>query len=327
MNKIIMGIDGGGTKSQLGIFDQEGKCLAIKMHGTLNHEMLPGSYKQLEDELRLFVHSAIKDAGLNVKDIAYTVIGLAGVDTREQHQIITEIFKRVGLVDFTLVNDGYLGIWAGCPGGAGICAINGTGSVLTAIDARGTSMQVGGIGEITDDRGGSGWYGTQLLSKVYAQLFKSAHKTMLTEMIFSRLNISHRDDYTEAVAIGLQNETLRVSDLNRLIFTAASKQDKVALDILADSAEHYARCIEFLATNMYFPKENPLYVTLAGSVFVKEPVRILPDLIESRVNALLGQRPVRFVILEAPPVVGAVMWGYCEAGIIGDARLVQAAFE
>ncbi|MCL2527094.1 MAG: hypothetical protein FWE42_01650 [Defluviitaleaceae bacterium] len=326
MSKLIMGIDGGGTKSHLGLFDLHGKCLSIKAHGPLNHEQLTGSFTQLEEEMGQFIHSALESIGASINDTKYTVIGLAGVDTKEQHTIISAIMGRIGLKDFILCNDGYLGVSAGCPGGVGICAINGTGSVLTAIDASGYSQQVGGIGHFTDDRGGSGWYGTQVLAPVYSQLFKSGPATALTQMVFSQLNITHRDMYTEAITAAMQDNSFNIFDMNRLLFVAAGDGDAISIDILKDSAEHYARCIEYLAKNMDFPVGETLYVTLAGSVFVKEKVKVLPDLLKARVDALLGAGKVEFITLDVPPVAGAVMWAFREAGICVDAALIKEAF-
>lgn len=325
MGKIIMGIDGGGTKSHLGLFDLSGKSLGFYVHGTLNHEILPKGFGQLEEELRQFLCTSLNSSGASMDDVACAVIGLAGVDTQEQHKIISEMLTRIGLKRFTLCNDGYLGVSAGCPGGAGICAINGTGSVLTAIDFSGKTLQIGGIGALTDDCGGSSWYGTKLLGAVYAELFKSATPTMLREMLFSKLNINHRDSYIEAVTSGMANNTLQYSDLNRLVFAAAGEGDAVANRILEESAEHYAKCIEFLARNLDFPESKPLYVTLAGSVFVKEKVKILPDLIAMRVRSLLNGQQVEFLSLQSPPVVGAVMWAFREMDIAVDVNTIREA--
>ena len=326
MSRIIMGIDGGGTKGHLGLFNLSGKCLSFHTWGTLNHEMLPGGLEQLEEELGRFIIGALEDAGENIANIANAVIGLAGVDTQDQHRTISAILQRIGLSRFTLCNDGFLGVAAGCPKGIGICAINGTGSVLTAIDAGGRTYQVGGIGDISDDRGGSSWYGTQLLGAVYSELFKSAPPTMLSKMLFAKLDIDHRDFYVEALTKALNDDTLKFSDLNRLVFSAANEGDAVANRILEDSAEHYAKCIEFLAQNLDFPKAKTLYITLAGSIFVKERVSILPTMISERLDILLGERQIEFFNLEAPPVSGAVIWAFRELGVPVDVNQVRAAF-
>jgi len=324
MSKIIMGIDGGGTKSHLGLYSVNGDFLGFFKYGTLNHEHMPKGFEELEATLHQVINEALGSINKRTSDIAYAVLGLAGVDTREQHEIISSILKRIGIEKFTLCNDGYLGVPAGCPNGVGICAINGTGSVLTAIDTTGKMYQVGGIGDITDDHGGGYWYGTQLLRNVYNELFKSGPKTNMTQMLFStKLFIGHRDLYTEAITLAMEANAIDYHTLNQLVFTAAGGGDKVANRILEDSAEHYAKCIEFLANNLVFPKEETLHITLAGSIFVREQVDILPLLIKKRVHQLLGERPVEFIKLQAPPVIGAILWAFREIGVSVDINKIR----
>jgi N-acetylglucosamine kinase-like BadF-type ATPase len=325
MGKLIMGIDGGGTKGHLGLFDADGKRVGVSSWGPLNHEVLEGSFTQLEAELARFIHGALESAGASMDEIDYAVLGVAGVDTQSQHETISGILRRIGLSRFTLCNDGYLGVAAGCPGGVGICAINGTGSVLTAIDGKGVMRQLGGIGAFSDDCGGSGWYGTQVLGAVYRELYKYGPATALRQMLFDKLGITQRDEYTETVTAGVENGTLMIHELNRLVFSAANAGDAVAAGILETSAEHYAGCISFFARELDFPDDRPLYITLAGSVFVKEKVDILPRLIHERVCAMLEGRPVEFVTLKVPPVAGAVAWALRQAGADANPEEIRAA--
>lgn len=325
MSKLIMGIDGGGTKSHLALFDLQGKCVGVSVHGPLNHESMEDSFAQLEKELSTFILTALKRVGADVNDVAYGVFGLAGVDTRRQHSIISDILQRMGLVRFTLCNDAYLGVAAGCPRGVGICAINGTGSTMAAIDYSGKMMQVGGVGEVSNDCGGSGWYGSQLLGAVYGDLFKSEHPTVMTGMIFDKIGLPRKEEYIETVTARLENGILTTEDLNRLVFVAAGAGDAVAKGILNRSAEHYAGGIIFLTKELNFPENRTVHVTLAGSVFVKEQVKILPQLIEEKVRRKLSDHTVDFFSLDAAPVAGAVFWAFQNAGAETEMGIIREA--
>lgn len=308
MNRLIIGIDGGGTKSHLGLFDARGNCRGIFRHGPLNHESMEGSYAQLEAELPAFILGSLARAGAAVSDVEYGVFGLAGVDTSRQHQLISDILRQIGLTRFTLCNDAYLGVAAGCPGGIGICAINGTGSVMAAIDHSGNIAQIGGIGEISNDCGGSGWYGIQLMGAVYGELFKEEPPTVMRRMLFEQIGISAAAEYTETLTAKLEDETITTEALNRLVFVAAGAGDAVAQSILARSAEHYTGGIVHLARKMDFPADQTIRITFAGSVFVKETVKLLPEMIKQQVRARLNDRPVKFLCLDTVPVAGAVFW-------------------
>ncbi|MDR1669802.1 MAG: hypothetical protein LBR76_07585, partial [Oscillospiraceae bacterium] len=308
MSKLIIGVDGGGTKSHLALFDAAGNCAGVSVCGPLNHECLEGSFGELESVLGNFILGALRAANAEVSDVNHALFGIAGVDTKVQHQIISDMLRRIGLSKFTLCNDAFLGVAAGCPDGNGICAINGTGSAMAGVDGSGDSIQVGGIGELSNDCGGSGWYVTQALGAVYGALFKRERPTVLREMMFDLIGVTREEDYVEALTGAINSDSLDRKALNRLAFIAASEGDPAARDILETSAAHYAGGIAYLADKLDFPKDRTLYVALAGSVFIREKVKILPRLIEQRVKEALRGRTVAFVNLETVPVAGAVLW-------------------
>jgi N-acetylglucosamine kinase-like BadF-type ATPase len=316
--KYVMGIDGGGTKSHLALFDEDGKCVTFATHGPLNHESMEGSYDELQEVLPEFLLGSLKEVGVEPKDLAYSVFGLAGVDTKWQHEFISGMITKAGFERFELCNDGFLGVAAGCPAdglrssGAGICAINGTGSTMAAIDYSGNTFQLGGMGVLTDDCGGSTWFGEQVLATVYNSLFKFGKPTLMNEMMFEKLGINDKNDYLETLWSKLYTE-FDINDLNRFVFEALSKKDEVAADIIKRSCEHYAGGIAYLAKTMNFPEKQPLQIALAGSIFVKEKIKTLPKMIRERVYELVGKRRLEFNVLDMPPVAGAVIWASREA--------------
>ncbi|MCL2637091.1 MAG: hypothetical protein FWD48_01855 [Oscillospiraceae bacterium] len=314
MSKYILGVDGGGTKSHLALFDENGACVSFKECGTLNHECMPGSFGELEVVLPDMVLNVLSSSRVDISDVAFCVLGIAGADTKSQHETIADIIRKAGIESFALYNDSFLGVAAGCPSGIGICAINGTGSTMAALDYSGKSFQLGGMGLFTDDCGGSTWYGEQVIGVVYNTLFKCAKPTMLKDLFFNHAMFSSKEDYLEELLDKLDSTEIFISDFNRMVFEAASKGDETAMDILRRSAEHYAGGIAHLAKELDFPQDKPLQVALAGSVFVKEKTKILPELIEARVSELLGGRKAEFCALDSPPVAGAVLWAAREAG-------------
>ena len=328
MSKYIMGVDGGGTKSHLAIFNEDGKCVCFKSRGPLNHEMMEGSYEELEKVLPEFLLGSLEEAGISPADLAHSVLGLAGVDTKWQHELISGIIEKAGIKNFTLCNDAFIGVTAGCPNGAGICAINGTGFCIAALDHSGNIFQLGGMGVLTDDCGGSTWYSEQVLGTVYNALFRFGKQTLITDLMFAKLGITDKKDYTETLATKLYTE-VDFSELNRLVFEAAAKKDEVAMDILKRSAENYAGGIAYLARNMDFPTNKALQIAFAGSIFTKEKVQILPKMVRERVYDLLGRRNpagkyrLEFNTLDTPPVAGAVLWAAHRASFTIDMRRIK----
>ena len=159
MNEYVIGVDIGGTKSHLALFDIEGNFIDMGLWGPLNHESLPGSFDQFKKEFSQFLTQVLSKNKISKKQIVYSALGVAGVDTKQQHAIVSEILKKIGLENFTLANDAYLGIPAGSKTGTGICAINGTGCTLAGINKKGKMLQIGGVGFLSADMGGGGYIG------------------------------------------------------------------------------------------------------------------------------------------------------------------------
>ena len=77
----VLGMDAGGTKSHLVLFDTDGRLAGTAVWGTLNHEMLPGSFTQLKEELGRFVAAGLSPLSLFAGDVDCAVFGVAGADT------------------------------------------------------------------------------------------------------------------------------------------------------------------------------------------------------------------------------------------------------
>ena len=325
MRKLIIGIDGGGTKSHLAVFDQNGKCVAVGKHGPLNHEVMEYAFVQLEKELSALIKDTLVSIDATPADVAFAVLGLAGMDTEKQHKIISAMVDRIGLSRYILCNDAFLGVPAGCPGGIGICAINGTGSTMAAVDHSGATVQVGGIGMYSNDCGGGSWFGTKLLGAVYGELFKCEKKTIMTEMLLSRLGVNDSKDYVETITTDMENDNINMCDLNLMFFDAVAKGDEVALDCLNESAGHYSGGIAHLANTLDFPDDRTLHITFAGSVFVKEKTKTLPRLIINEVDKKIPSKNLEFHMLKTVPVAGAVYWASKEAGFDIDINVISEA--
>ncbi|MDR2589953.1 MAG: hypothetical protein LBC71_03045 [Oscillospiraceae bacterium] len=322
--KYILGIDGGGTKSHLTIFDENGKCISSLVYGTLNHENMEESYTELERRLNETINKLLSDARLTVNDITYSVLGIAGVDTKAQQEKISNMVTRIGLQNITVCNDAFLGVAAGCPSCVGICVINGTGFKLAAIDNSGILLDTCGLGAYTTDWGGGPFYGNRACGEVYNALYKNAKPTIMQEMVFDVIGIKEKEEYLDRIADILYGESkIDIIALNSIPFKAAQKGDKVAKKILKASVKQYVGAIIYLATNLDFPQEKTLYITLAGSVFVKQEIKLLQEMIKKRLAKKLNNRPIEYNTLAAPPVAGAIKWAALKAGFDIDITKIE----
>ena len=314
--EYVIGIDIGATKSHLALFDTTAVLVDFGHWGPLNHELMPGSFAQFEDELKQFITRHLSKNRISIQQVEYAVFGIGGVDTKNQHDIVSQIIKKTGFKKFTLVNDAFLGIPAGNPEGVGICAINGSGCTLAGINKEGRMLQIGGVGYVSADYGGGGILGEKVVSVVYSELFRKGEPTCLTGVLFERLGILKKYDFVDKVYEKIEDGSFDVSSCTKMLFEAARKNDPVASKILRDVGISYANSISCMIEELDFNRGNEeINIVFAGSVFVKSEHPLLIETIKEVLNKDNPGCSLKYTLLNMPPVAGAVLWALSKLGV------------
>lgn len=316
--RFLLGIDAGATKTHYALYDRRERTLEVLTGGPANHESLAGGFAELETVLGEQLGALLNRCGIAAQQVDGAGFGMAGVDTRRQHAIVSDIFRRLGLSRFSMTNDASLGIWATCPDGAGVCAVNGSGFSVYAMDGAGGEVQVGGLGDLTGDKGGGGYLTDQAVAGVYASLYKGGPETAMTGPLFERLGIARKEEFVEALSDGLYgsgNARLLRRDLSRILHQAAAKGDAIARDILISSGREYAAAILGAVDELPLLRRKALQVVLVGSGFLKGECGIAIDTLAEEVSNALRPVGCMFHRLAAPPVLGALQWAQATAGL------------
>jgi N-acetylglucosamine kinase-like BadF-type ATPase len=326
--RYVLGVDGGGTKTHCAIYDADTGRLDILPYGPTNHEGMAGGLEELPGVLRDMFRTLLIRNNITIRDIEMGVLGLAGVDTTEQHLIISGILTDLGLGQFVLCNDSYLGIKAGSSRGYGICAISGTGCSITGMDSLGNRIQVGGLGAYTGDFGGSSMLVPRAVGTVHDQLFRGKPFTALTTAVFQWLDITDRDEFIDLLTGRLNSDHTKTTfELCRILHLTAAGGDAAALSILEQSGDSYAGGIAGAVESLSFPHGEPVEVIFAGSLFTKADC----DCAQKTAERLLaerfsGIRDLVFRKLDVPCAAGAVLWALGELGIEGRRESVLRLF-
>lgn len=305
MKKYIIGVDGGNTKTDYFLFDNECNFIDFHRAGTCSHEGLPdsfeGSYRVMKEEFtKLFERNNI-----TVNDISAAVFGLAGVDTPYQKKRLEEVVSRLGFTNYKVVNDSFLGIKAGSTNGSGVCSINGTGTSAGGIDEDGTYIQVGGIGGIVGDEAGGSWLSRRAITETYNYYYRFGKKTLLSEYVFSYLEIDDPYYLMEAISDVLPRKRKELGILGIKVFECARKGDEVSLDLLKEMANNLARSAGGCVKSLNF--QDGVDVILAGSVWVKGDHPILIETFKEKINEYTKKK-CNIIVLTVPPATGAIIW-------------------
>lgn len=312
--RYLVAVDAGATKTHYVLYDREKDSLRRVTGGPANHEVLNGGFAELRELLACQFALLLDPMGLAPGDIAGAALGMGGVDTPRQHEIISGFLRELGFSRFALANDASLGIKAESSTGTGLCAVNGSGFSIFGMDGEGNTVQIGGFGDMSGDLGGGSYYAGQVMSAVYGAIFKGEPDTALRPAVLGLFGVEDPKRLMEVVSIQMDSEqkpALR-RDLCRALFRAAGNGDLQARRIFDQSAEAYAGAIRGAVRELPRLAEGLIEVTLVGSVFTKGED---PYLIQ-RLDRLLNPAERRFALkpIASDPVAGALYWAHEVAG-------------
>lgn len=315
--RYYLGVDAGATKTHYLLYDRKEGALHLHDGGCANHEGLAGGFDELESVLTREIGLLTARSGISPADIASAGLGVAGVDTLRQHGIISAMLRRIGLTRFELANDASLGIHADCPEGYGVCAINGSGFSVFAVDPSFRCAQVGGLGSLTGDKGGGGYLVEEAMSAVYAQLFLGGGRTAMTEATFSLLGIDDRGDFIERLTEELHGgESRRIRrELSRMLHLCARDGDGTARGILTESGKAYAAAIRGAISALpELAAQQRIHIVLAGSGFTKCECQLAEQTIAASLDQSFGPGRCCIRRISSYPVLGALLWALRSSG-------------
>ncbi len=302
-----IGVDGGGTKTAFALFNEKKEMLAMVKGPGSNHENLETSFDGAAAVLWDGITRLVAEAGISLKDVDYTLMGLAGIDHPYQHDAMTGILAAKGLRNFEIFNDGFIVVKAGSLSGAAIGYNCGTGVCCNAVDSEGKMLQLAGLGVFSGDTAGGSWISEEVFKAVYNDLFILTDKTVMTQKLFEKLKISTREQF---LSILPNIDSDRSDDYIRLFidafFEAVEEGDEVALNICRTTAHRGAQFISALARQMTFDGDE-IEVVLSGSINVKLKNPTYLKLLTEEAQAL-SPKKLRFIDLENAPVTGCVNW-------------------
>lgn len=306
MNYYI-GVDGGGTKTAYALFDEEKKMVAMVKGPGSNHENLEGSFDEAADLIWAGIKALLKEAGVTLRDVKFTLMGLAGIDHPFQHDEMQKRLLDYGLENFEIYNDGFIVVKAGSTGAAAIGFNCGTGTCCNAIDSDGKMLQLAGLGDYSGDIGNGHWIAMQTYKVAYDDIYLGIRKTAVTNMIFNEYNLQSKEEFLALVSkFEEEDADTFIMRLIDFFFDAAKLGDKVVLDLIDMMAERGAALITAHLNTLNFT-DDTVEVVLSGSMHTKSFSEIYINTLMRKAVDMSG-RKLKFIKLDKPPVTGCVNW-------------------
>lgn len=260
MTVYYAGVDGGGTKTALGLADAHGRELARRSGpaGLVDPRDPAASARVVAELLR----EARADAGLREPPAALCA-GLAGVGHLAEREAVRQALVSASVARRVCVTtDGEVALEGALAGGAGILLIAGTGSVAWGRSEDGRVDRCGGWGMVVGDEG-SGWsIGRAGVAAAVRAADGRGPRTALLPRLMETLEL--RDPRGIPPWVG-RAEKGDVAALAAHVIQAADGGDDVALGILRREAGELALHAVALAARLG-PWEGDIPVVHHGGV-------------------------------------------------------------
>jgi N-acetylglucosamine kinase-like BadF-type ATPase len=299
--KYLIGIDGGGTKTDCAIADLSGKIIR-QTSGKPSNFMIIGVEEALENIFAL-IEQNLFELGGDFSDVKQIVIGVAGAGREEDAMLLEKGFKDysdqegVHFKGVKVLSDAHIALEGAFPDSAGCILIAGTGSILFGKDDKGTIHRVGGFGRLIGDEGSGYSIGRKALNAVSKASDGRGEETMISELLDAKMNHNTSKNIINKV----YNEKLDVASVAKIVIQAAEEGDPIAEDILDEEADELVLHIRSLIDKLH---TNNLNVAFSGSLIDNK--NFYSDLLKNKIKSTLPN--VKVVKPANPPVSGAILF-------------------
>ncbi len=270
----VVGVDGGGTKTEAVILDANQRVIGEGRAGPSNP--LRVGIAAAAASIREAIDKACAEAKVRRNDLVAAEIGLAGTRRRELRERMREALSPLGIGDIEVVTDADIALYGATDGAPGLVVIAGTGSICCGVNSRGKRFCAGGWGPIAGDEGGGSWIARRALRAIAHASDGRGPKTALTDAACTYFHVSAADDLVTAIhAPSITNE--RLAGFGKDVIDAAKQKDRVAQQIIAEAATELALAANTVIRNLQMERDR-FQVAHVGGVFAASGDLILDGL-------------------------------------------------
>ena len=315
--RYLLGIDGGGSKTQAVVTDETGRLLGEGTTGCGNHQV--NGVQLALDNIRWAGEQAMAAAGLVPGDVSFTQFGLAGADREKDFAILREALTTLSWGSWDLVCDTLIGLRTGSDHPYGVILICGSGTNAAGVNRAGKFMQTGGFGYLYGDTAGGAYMAVETFRAAVRAWEGREQPSLLTDMVIRFFGYATMEalfyDFLDHDVSDLPGE------LTVVLHEAAAQGDKVARAILNRTGHELGLAANSVIKRLGgFPDEH-VPIVLSGSVFQKGRSPDLLDALSTTIRTC--HTDYSLVIPDMDPVYGAILLAMDHVGINTDQTLNQ----
>lgn len=305
MKKVFIGIDGGGTKTDVICTDESQVVLGTGSSGPTN--LTSTTVGAASFNLKEAVRQALENIPQEDREVVSAAMGLAGLDTEREYEVayktFTDILKPFGITKFSLVNDSWVALANGTDNPNALILISGTGSICWGRNAAGATVKTGGMDYLLTDQGSGYDIGRHVLREAVKSYDGRRPKTKLEELVCKHFGIRSIEHLKTEVYSPVLSK-IEVAELAQLCSVAYSEGDTAAKEIFEWSQKELLLLSRTVITRLGLEK-------VAADVVLAGAILGLPHVQDAVRAQLLSEFPqLTFIIPEKPPVYGALKMAF-----------------
>jgi len=262
MTHIVVGIDGGGSRTHAIVADDAGATLGQATGA--GSSVRRGHIDEPADVIAAVVRDALASCGMAHTAPRVLFAGVAGAGRDAERQALQHALMSRNLAadvvvepDFSIALDDAFG------GGSGVLLIAGTGSVAFGRGPTGATARCGGWGPVCGDEGSGAWLGRRALSVVTAASDGREPATALTGAVLTAAEVN---EATELIAWAADATPAKVASLAPVVFTVADAGDLRANALVSLAVEELALHVRSLARQLFGDERESVPVALSGGL-------------------------------------------------------------
>ena len=265
MSTIVIGIDGGGSKTHAIVADETGASLGEAIGP--GSAVKPGAEDASADVIAQTAREALEKAGMSNVIPRVICVGVAGAGREAARQALWQaLVARDIASDIVVHSDFAIALDDAFGDGAGVLLIAGTGSAAFGRSPAGSTARCGGWGPIIGDEGSGTWIGRRALSIVSAASDGRESQTALTGAILTAAEVN---EVTELIPWAAAATRDQIAALAPVVFTVAEGGDLRANALISLAVEELMLHIRALAQQLFGDERAAIPVALTGGLMKK----------------------------------------------------------
>jgi glucosamine kinase len=262
MTQIVVGVDGGGSKTRALVADDLGQQIAdVEGPGSA---VRPGQADLSADVIAAVVRDALAACDMTHVVPRVVCVGVAGVGRGAERQALWQALVSREMADDVVVHaDATIALDDAFGDGAGILLVSGTGSIAYGRSPAGTTARCGGWGPICGDEGSGAWIGRRALSIVTASSDGREPETALTGAVLTAAQVN---DIQDLIPWAAQATPAALASLAPAVLKVADGGDLRANALVAMAVEELVIHVRTLARRLFADERAASTVALAGGL-------------------------------------------------------------